>query len=130
MRPLHRVQSDMRCTKIKYRLNWKHLHSIKGKTMTSEKQTTLKNRIQSIEERLKQLKMRERQLQQRLKTIESQKSRRDETRKKIIVGAITLQEMGSDPSLKAVFLQKLDAMLKKPSDRKLFNLRLIEENQA
>ena len=98
--------------------------------MTSEKQNTLKNRIQSIEERLKQLKMQERQLQQRLKTIESQKSRRDETRKKIIVGAITLQEMGSDPSLKAVFLQKLDAMLKKPSDRKLFNLRLIEENQA
>lgn len=98
--------------------------------MTSEKQTTLKNRIQSIEERLKQLKMQERQLQQRLRTVESEKSRRNETRKKIIIGAITLHEMDSDPSLKAVFLQKLDAMLKKPSDRKLFNLCLIEENQA
>lgn len=98
--------------------------------MTSEKQTALRNKIQSIEERLKQLRMQERQLQQKLKTVESKKSRREETRRKIITGAIMLNEMDSDPSLKAVFLQKLDSMLKKPSDRKLFNLLPKEEAQS
>lgn len=98
--------------------------------MTSEKQNALRNKIQSIEERLKQLRVQERQLQQKLKTVESKKSRRDETRKKIIIGAITLHEMEGDPSLKAVFLQKLDAILKKASDRKLFNLQTEKENQS
>ena len=130
MRPPHRMQSDMRCTKIKYRLNFKYLHSINGKKMTSEKQNALRNKIQSIEERLKQLRVQERQLQQKLKTVESKKSRRDETRKKIIIGAITLHEMEGDPSLKAVFLEKLDSILKKATDRKLFNLQTEEENQS
>lgn len=130
MRPLHSMQSDMRCIKIKYRLNLNYLHSIDRTNMTSEKQTALKNRIQSMEERLKKLRIQERQLDQRLKTIESQKTRREETRKKIIAGAIMLHEMNTDPSLKAIFLQKLDTMLTKPSDRKLFNLHIKEETQS
>lgn len=96
--------------------------------MTPEKQISLRNKIQSTEERLRQLKIQERQLEQKLRTIASEKSRKAETRKKIIIGAITMNEIETDPSLKAVFLQKIDSMLQKASDRKLFNLSPKKES--
>lgn len=92
--------------------------------MATDKQISIRAKIQSVEERLKQLRTQERELSNRLKTIDSQKKRKDETRKKIIVGAITLAEMEKDLSLRSVFLEKLDSILQKPSDRNLFNLSI------
>lgn len=98
--------------------------------MATDKQISIRAKIESIEERLKQLRTQERELSNRLKTIDSQKMRKDETRKKIIVGAITLAEMEKDLSLRNIFIEKLHSILVKPSDRALFNLPIIDSSKT
>jgi hypothetical protein len=80
------------------------------------------DQIASLEEKLKQLKARQQKATARQRAIESKKARKDETRRKILVGAIVLArvEQGrlSEPELHGW----LDEALDRADDRTLFGL--------
>jgi hypothetical protein len=82
----------------------------------------LDERISSLETRLKQLKTRQARIDARKRALTSSRARKDDTRRKILVGAIVLAraEQGRLPheELRAW----LDAALTRPDDRALFDL--------
>ena len=79
--------------------------------------------ISVLEEKLRQLKAREQAAEARRRSLESRRKRKDDTRRKILVGAIVLAkvEQGEFPPER---LQSwLDAALTRADDRGLFELR-------
>ena len=59
---------------------------------------------------------------QRVRAREQQQVRKDETRRKVLIGAMLLGKARSDSELKARLVQDLDAYLERPHDRALFGL--------
>jgi prefoldin subunit 5 len=53
-------------------------------------------RIESLEERLKQLKARQQRLESRRRSLESRRARREDTRRKILVGAVVLAKVDQE----------------------------------
>ena len=87
--------------------------------MSSLKRT---DKIAQLEEKLRQLKAREQAVEARQRTLESRRKRKDDTRRKILVGAIVLAkvEQGEFPPER---LQSwLDAALTRADDRGLFRI--------
>ena len=56
--------------------------------------------------------------------------RKDDTRRKILVGALLMTEAENDPALKARIEQLLKDNLKRDDDRALFNIPLIPDSPA
>ena len=84
--------------------------------------STRRSRIADLEQKLRQLKAREQAVEARRRTLESRRSRKADTRRKILVGAIVLAkvEQGEFPHER---LQSwLDAALTRVDDRGLFGL--------
>jgi hypothetical protein len=83
----------------------------------------IEERISALEERLKQLKARQLRSAARQRTLNSKRERRDDTRRKILVGAIVLAriEQGRfpEPELRAW----LNEALTRQDDRALFDLK-------
>jgi hypothetical protein len=79
-------------------------------------------RIESLEQRLKQLKARQQRAQARARTIQNRTARREETRRKVLVGAIVLARVEQGLLTEAVFRDWLDAALLRQEDRTLFGL--------
>jgi hypothetical protein len=79
-------------------------------------------KIAQLEEKLRQLKVREQAAEARRRSLESRRKRKDDTRRKILVGAIVLAkvEQGEFPAdrLRAW----LDQALVRDDDRGLFGL--------
>jgi hypothetical protein len=73
----------------------------------------LVNRIDTLEQRLRQLKARHQRNEARRRTFESRRDRRAETRRKVLVGAIVLAK---------VLRKWLDGALTREDDRALFRL--------
>jgi hypothetical protein len=82
----------------------------------------LDERITALETRLKQMKARQQKLETRRRAIESRRTRKEETRRKILVGTIvlTLVDEGRLPS--SELHTWLDEALTRPEDRALFEL--------
>lgn len=59
---------------------------------------------------------------QRVRAREQQQIRKDETRRKVLIGAMLLGKARSDSDLKARLVQELDEYLERPHDRALFGL--------
>ncbi len=59
---------------------------------------------------------------QRVRAREQQQVRKDETRRKVLIGAMLLGKARSDSDLKARLVQELDEYLERPHDRALFGL--------
>jgi hypothetical protein len=79
-------------------------------------------RIQALEAKLKQLKVVQQRKEARARSVALHRSRRDELRRKILVGAIVLAKV-EDGSLDAALLRKwLDPAVTRPDDRALFGL--------
>ena len=78
--------------------------------------------IAQLEERLRQLKAREQAVEARRRTLESRRQRKDDTRRKILVGAVVLArvERGEIPELE--LRRWLDQALVRQDDRGLFGL--------
>jgi hypothetical protein len=55
--------------------------------------TNISTRIDALEQRLKQLKVKQQRIEARRRSIESRRARREETRRKILVGAIVLAKV-------------------------------------
>ena len=82
----------------------------------------LDDRIQTLEQRLKQLKAQQQQKAQRRRTFESRQSRKEDTRRKILAGAIVLAKIEQGALDGAVFQKWMDEALTRADDRALFQL--------
>ena len=82
----------------------------------------LDEKIKSHEERLKKLKAQKQDVLARQKSKQAEQQRRDDTRKKILLGAYLLDKMREDSGAKQIVLADLDKYLTKKTDRTLFHL--------
>jgi hypothetical protein len=80
------------------------------------------SRIESLEAKLKQLKVQQQRREQRARALSSRRERRDELRRKILVGAIVLAKVDAKEFDEATLLGWLDATLTRADDRALFEL--------
>lgn len=78
--------------------------------------------ISKLEAKLRQLKKSERLARARLRRHDSERARRDDTRRKILIGAIVLAKVEQGVLAEAQVRQWLDGALKRADDRKLFGL--------
>jgi hypothetical protein len=79
-------------------------------------------RIATLEDRLKQLKAKQHQVETRRRALESRKNRKDETRRKILVGAIVLAKVERGEFSDSKLRLWLSESLTRPDDRELFEL--------
>ena len=83
---------------------------------------TLEERITHAEERLQQLKARQQKLLAQKRAVESKKHRSEETRRKVLLGALLWDQMSKDESTKSRVLFELANWLSRDDDRELFSL--------
>jgi hypothetical protein len=79
-------------------------------------------RIESLEERVRQLKAKQQRLESRRRALESRRARREDTRRKILVGAVVLSKIDQGVFAESVVRGWLDGALERPDDRALFGL--------
>jgi hypothetical protein len=84
--------------------------------------TKLTDRIETLEQRLRQLKARHQQSEARRRTFESRRERREDTRRKILLGAIVLAKVEQGVLEESVLRRWLDGALTREDDRALFKL--------
>ena len=82
----------------------------------------LSGQIDALEQRLKQLKIKQQRMESRRRSIESRRGRRDDLRRKILVGAVVLAKVEEGRFQDATLREWLDAALTRPDDRALFGL--------
>jgi hypothetical protein len=82
----------------------------------------LDERIATLQERLQQLKAQQQRVAARQKSIESQRARKADTRRKILVGSVVLARIEQGRLPKADLRAWLDEALTRADDRALFEL--------
>ena len=82
--------------------------------------------IAKAEEKLKQLKAEQQKVEARKKAAETKRSRQDDTRRKVLVGAVVLAKLEDGSYPEAEFTARMDAALSRAEDRKLFGLAVTE----
>lgn len=93
--------------------------------MTDTK-TKLEAEETKLKERLAQIKARKQQIQARERAADAKKKRKDDTRRKILTGALVLELMESDPEKNRTFRALLNTFLSRNDDRALFDLPAIQ----
>ena len=81
-----------------------------------------KERIAALEAKLKQLKVVQQRKEARARTVESRRTRREEMRRKFLVGAVVLAKIEAGEIEEKILKQWLNPALTKPEDRALFSL--------
>ena len=86
--------------------------------------STLKraDKIAQLEEKLRQLPAREQAVEARQRTLESRRKRKDDTRRKILVGAIVLAKVEQGELDAGQLRRSLDQSLTRRDDRGLFGM--------
>lgn len=79
-------------------------------------------RIETLEGRLRQLKAKQQRIEARQRSLASRRTRRDDTRRKILVGAIVLAKVEQGVIQESVLRGWLDGALTRADDRQLFGL--------
>jgi len=82
----------------------------------------LAEQIAAVEQRLSELKTRQQRQARRERTLQSQRERREDTRRKILVGACLLTRLQRGDLTRETLLSMLDPFLTRPDDRTLFGL--------
>lgn len=82
----------------------------------------LDERITALEGRLKQLKARQQRAEARRRSLESRRVRKEDTRRKVLVGAIVLARVEQGRLPEAELRTWLDDALERADDRALFDL--------
>ena len=85
--------------------------------------TKLEATIEAQQKKLAQLKARKQKMDALHKARLTGLARRQDTRRKVLAGALLLELMNKDPDLQKQMLGKLSAFLTRPEDRVLFELR-------
>ena len=84
--------------------------------------TKLDDRIQGLEDRLSQLKVRQARVEARQRALAARRARKDDTRRKILAGAIVLAKVEAGDLDPRTFRRWLDRALLRDDDRALFGL--------
>ena len=84
--------------------------------------TKLDDRVATLEEKLKQLKVRQQRITARASALASRRARNEDTRRKILAGAMILAKVEAGDFDSRTFKRWLDKALVREDDRKLFNL--------
>jgi hypothetical protein len=79
-------------------------------------------RIEALEAKLKQLKVQHQRKEARNRAVTARRTRRDELRRKILVGAIVLAKVETGEIEESVLKQWLQGAISRPEDRELFGL--------
>lgn len=82
----------------------------------------LDERISSLETKLKQLKVRQQRIDARARALSNRRARKDDTRRKILIGATVLARVDRHELDHDTLQAWLDAHLVRPDDRALFDL--------
>lgn len=82
----------------------------------------LSERIEVLESRLRELKHRQQRVEARKRSLQGQRERREDTRRKILVGALVLAQVERGDYPRDRLYKALDAFLTRPGDRALFSL--------
>src|SRR6185437_5472130 len=82
----------------------------------------LSERIETLEERLRQLRARQSRSALRQRTLQSRRDRKDDTRRKILVGALVLTQVERGELSRESLRDSLNAFLSRPDERALFDL--------
>jgi len=82
----------------------------------------IEERIETLKERLKQLETRKARIEARQRALLARRARKDDTRRKILAGAIVLTRVEQGKIPEAEFRSWLDAGLTRADDRQLFDL--------
>lgn len=82
----------------------------------------LDSKIKAQEEKLKQLKAQRQAALAREKAKEKEQARKDDTRRKILIGSCMLKITEEDEQARAKLIAHMDRYLRDERDRKLFNL--------
>jgi multidrug resistance efflux pump len=80
-------------------------------------------RVKDLEDKLKQAKALKQKAEAKVKTAEAKQKRADDTRRKILVGAMILEQMEKNEETKKNVLKKLELFLTRSDDRILFELQ-------
>ncbi|OBO14795.1 mobilization protein, partial [Acinetobacter baumannii] len=80
------------------------------------------SKIKAQEEKLKQLKAQRQAALARERTKEKEQARKDDTRRKILIGSCMLKITEDDEQARAKLIAQMDKYLTDERDRKLFNL--------
>jgi hypothetical protein len=84
--------------------------------------TKIDERVHTLELKLKQLKVVQQRKDARTRTVEIRRTRREDLRRKILVGAVVLAKVEAGQIEERVLKQWLDPAISKPEDRVLFGL--------
>ena len=89
---------------------------------------TLEKKIEAQLEKLKQLKARKQAIEARERSKQKEQERKDDTRRKILLGSYLIKKMQGNEANKEKILADLNEYLTEDRDRQLFDLPNIEEN--
>jgi len=81
-----------------------------------------RERIAALEAKLKQLKVVQQRKEARARTVDARRSRREEMRRKFLVGAVVLAKVEAGEIEERTLKQWLNPAVTKPEDRALFGL--------
>lgn len=84
-------------------------------------------RVNDLEEKLKQAKALKQKAEARIKTAETKQKRADDTRRKILVGAAILAKVERGEWPKDKMLEMMSQQLTRADDRNLFDLSVNEK---
>ena len=84
--------------------------------------TSIEEKIKAQEEKLKQLKAQKQQIEARKRAAAAKVTRQQDTRRKVLAGAMVLEMMERDENTRQRFMQRLDSYLTRADDRSLFGL--------
>ena len=83
---------------------------------------TLEKKIEAQLEKLKQLKARKQAIEAREKSKQKEQERKDDTRRKILLGSYLIKKMNDNEANKEKILAELNEYLTEDRDRQLFGL--------
>ena len=81
-----------------------------------------RERIAALEAKLKQLKVLQQRKEAKARAVEGRRTRREEMRRKFLVGAVVLAKVEAGEIEESMLKQWMRPALSKPEDRDLFNL--------
>ncbi|EOZ9171168.1 mobilization protein [Acinetobacter baumannii] len=89
---------------------------------------TLEKKIEAQLEKLKQLKARKQAIEAREKSKQKEQERKDDTRRKILLGSYLIKKMQANEANKEKVLADLHEYLTEERDRKLFDLPPLQQD--
>ena len=96
--------------------------TVSGRSEERAVAAKIEGRIEALEERLKQLKHKRQRSEARSRFAAGRRARRDELRRKVLVGAIVLARVDQGLLEKSVLRGWLEGALERAEDRALFEL--------